>query len=685
MQRRKPLVAATGLLFTLATILSPLPAGATLSTTTYGWGPSNPDAIVASGSDLWIANSNGGYITETDESTGQLVRTLYGFYSVEALAISGPDLWVAGCADGGRALPALTQIDTDTGAVVQTITAKSDDLNCPDTLAVSGSSLWVGNYLSGSLVQLDAGSGAFIQEVVAPSDELENPISAAVAGNDLWIGTLDNGLVELNATTGAIVQVATGPSGNEQVCSPYGLAVADGNLWVTNDCVQYDGDGNIVSGGGLDEFDATTGAFEQFVSDDLSELCGPYLAVAVSNSVWVASSCAPEAEPPNPPASGGYASLTGFDGSTGDVVGTFTGPGYGSVSALGVDGDELFAAIASGACELTWQDRCSTNDILNIDTSDDKVVSHDQGSVYELSDPGNIAVVGSDLWIVSGAGSLDEVSATTGSLRSRVESKLGSDTSVSAVSASGGHLWAIAGENALDELSGATGHVLRIDKSKKYGLRPLSLVVAGDVVWVANTNRTLTEVNASTGALIRIVSGSKYGFLPGMDLADIGGHLWVGNSPDNGPGSPTPSSLTEINATSGALIRVLRAKKYEFDAPGPLAGFGDDVFACNGSAGTITEVNASTGRLVRVFAAPAGELESPSGAVVVNGTLWIAGYGDGASSTSSTLLSFNTATGQLEGVVPESMGIVGPVALAADGPDLWVVNALGHSLTEVAT
>lgn len=672
MHARKPLVGAIGLLCGLASVLWPLPAGAAVTTTTYGWGFSGPNAIVATGSDLWIANSNGSYLTEVDESTGQLVRTLTGFYSVSAMALSGPDLWVAGCADGGRALPALTEIDADTGAVLRTITAQSDDLDCPDVLAVAGSSLWVGNYLSGALVQLNATSGAFVQEVTNSVVELKDPISAAVAGNDLWIGTLDNGLVELNATTGAFIQTVTGGSGDEGVCSPYGLAVSGGNLWATNDCVTYtDGDDSVDFGGGMDEFDATTGAFEQFVEGDLAELCGPHLAVVVGASVWVANSCTNE--------------LTSLDGSTGDITGTMVGAGYAGVSAFGVDGDTLFAADVDGSGQ---QDGtcCYSNDVLTIDTSDNKVVASDLGSAYDLTDPGNIAVVGNDLWIVSGAGALDEVSASTGSLLSRVKPTSGLDTSVSSIAAFGSDLWAITGGNTLDELSATTGHVLRIEKAKKYGLRPLSLVVVGSDVWVANSNRTLTEVNASTGALVRIVAGSKYDFLPTMALAAVGGHLWVGNAPySDGPGPQTPSSLTEVNATNGALIRVLKAKKYDLAAPVALVGSGADVFEANADTGTITEVNASTGGLVRVLSAPRGDLENLSALAVVNGTLWVAGQGDTTSSTSSTLAAFKVATGKLEAVVPESMGIAGPVAMAVDGADLWVVNAVGQSLTKVAT
>jgi hypothetical protein len=87
-------------------------------------------------------------------------------------------------------------------------------------------------------------------------------------------------------------------------------------------------------------------------------------------------------------------------------------------------------------------------------------------------------------------------------------------------------------------------------------------------------------------------------------------------------------SLTELNSTTGALVRVISGSVYKFDLtadmPGSMTVAGGDVLVANASDRSVTEVNASTGALVRLFAHPLYSLDFPSALVVVGHDLYVA-------------------------------------------------------------
>ena len=59
------------------------------------------------------------------------------------------------------------------------------------------------------------------------------------------------------------------------------------------------------------------------------------------------------------------------------------------------------------------------------------------------------------------------------------------------------------------------------------------------------------------------------------------------------------NSVTDFNAATGALVRVISGSPYQFEDPGSTALSGDDLFVEN--SGSLTELNAATGALVRVI------------------------------------------------------------------------------------
>ena len=61
----------------------------------------------------------------------------------------------------------------------------------------------------------------------------------------------------------------------------------------------------------------------------------------------------------------------------------------------------------------------------------------------------------------------------------------------------------------------------------------------------------MTELSASTGALVQVISGSSYGFDNPHAVSSDGTHVWVAND------SNTLNSVTELSASTGALVQVL--------------------------------------------------------------------------------------------------------------------------------
>ncbi len=60
------------------------------------------------------------------------------------------------------------------------------------------------------------------------------------------------------------------------------------------------------------------------------------------------------------------------------------------------------------------------------------------------------------------------------------------------------------------------------------------------------------------------------------------------------------NSLTEVNAISGTVVRVVSGSDYRFNWPDALTVAGKDLWVANEKGNSLTEVSATTGKLVRV-------------------------------------------------------------------------------------
>ena len=94
-----------------------------------------------------------------------------------------------------------------------------------------------------------------------------------------------------------------------------------------------------------------------------------------------------------------------------------------------------------------------------------------------------------------------------------------------------------------------------IPTSTSYGFNYPYAITADNLghIWVANTSgSSVTELNAKDGSLVKVLSASSYGFIhPNAITSDNLGHVWVANA--NGG-----SSVTELNAKDGSLVQIVK-------------------------------------------------------------------------------------------------------------------------------
>ena len=198
-----------------------------------------------------------------------------------------------------------------------------------------------------------------------------------------------------------------------------------------------------------------------------------------------------------------------------------------------------------------------------------------------------------------------------------------------------GDLGLYSGNSSVTELDAATGVLVRVISGPRYDFySPRALVLAGGLLFVASSGRScepcapdesLSLVQPSTGALVRVISAKNSDYeLGDLDaMAASGDHLFVTGGGAGG------GAVTEIAAPSGALVRVIQGPRYAFNALDAIAAFGDQFFVASPwtnqfPGGAVTEVSAVTGLPLKVWAGPPYEFELPEAMAVAGGTLYVA-------------------------------------------------------------
>ncbi|HTW06708.1 MAG TPA: PQQ-binding-like beta-propeller repeat protein [Acidimicrobiales bacterium] len=212
---------------------------------------------------------------------------------------------------------------------------------------------------------------------------------------------------------------------------------------------------------------------------------------------------------------------------------------------------------------------------------------------------------------------------------------------------------------------------------------PSALAIAGDDLFVANAG-WLTELNATTGTLLRVIDRPSPLTDHPVALAATGNDVFVASS---GGGSQRPA-VTEIDAATGAAVRVLASPRYGLDGPDALLVQGRTLFVANGEAslngraivgGSVTEINTVTGALERVLSGKRYGFAGPAAMTTVGDQLFVAspeGSGCGA------ITQVDLPSGAAKLLTDAGCG---PTVLAAWRDRLFVGSSAGASVAVLNT
>jgi len=85
--------------------------------------------------------------------------------------------------------------------------------------------------------------------------------------------------------------------------------------------------------------------------------------------------------------------------------------------------------------------------------------------------------------------------------------------------------------------------VIQVLDGPSYGFNnPVAVAVDGTSIWIANEVNSVTELDATTGTLIRVLAGPRYKFRVPTAITTDGAHVWVTNG--------NSDSVTEFPASS---------------------------------------------------------------------------------------------------------------------------------------
>jgi DNA-directed RNA polymerase subunit H (RpoH/RPB5)/predicted nucleic acid-binding Zn ribbon protein len=271
-----------------------------------------------------------------------------------------------------------------------------------------------------------------------------------------------------------------------------------------------------------------------------------------------------------------------------------------------------------------------------------------------------------------------------------------------AIAMSGSHVWIVnMASNSITEFNARTGSLVRVINAKADAFHhPDGAAVQGSHVWVSNGNEefgmatgnytaakysSVTELNASNGSLVRVINAKTDEFLEPGPIAVSGSHVWVLNANSAQSATSTPvNALIELNASNGSLVHIFKTDVDGLYGPLNLTATHSDVWVtnANGFEDSVTEINATSGALVRVIRSTSGQLVAPDGIAVSGAHVWIANIRD----TDNVVTELKASNGSFVRVIKaKADNFRGLFGIAAKGSHVWVTNSGGsdNSVTEL--
>jgi DNA-binding beta-propeller fold protein YncE len=254
--------------------------------------------------------------------------------------------------------------------------------------------------------------------------------------------------------------------------------------------------------------------------------------------------------------------------------------------------------------------------------------------------------------------------------------------------------------NSITEFNAKTGSLIRVLNAKADAFHhPDGIAIVGSHLWITNGNEefgmgtsnyplakysSVTELNASNGSLVRVLTNRRDQFLEPGPIASSSSHIWVLNANSaQGLASAPMNALIELNASNGSLVHIFKTNVDDLYGALNLTATRSDVWVtnANGYENSVTELNANNGSLVRVLRSN-GNLVAPDSVAVSGGRVWIANIRD----TNNAITEFNSSDGSfIREIKAKGDRFGGLFGIAAAGSHVWVTNsdAFNQSVTEL--
>jgi hypothetical protein len=306
-----------------------------------------------------------------------------------------------------------------------------------------------------------------------------------------------------------------------------------------------------------------------------------------------------------------------------------------------------------------------------------------------FQEPWAIASHGSHLWVVNFAKNIVELDAKTGSVIRTIRA---GDLEPDSISYHAGHLWVISGVSVA-ELNASNGALVRVMRAKSYDFDfdsgPIGF--SGPNAWVLNPhNESVTELDTGTGALIRVVhlhidalsTRTPDMYYSPLDMVISDSRVVVSDV------TVTGNQIIELNATSGSLIRVIKAGNGPWrNTRGILAADGDRVWITGDSYGRLVDLDTRNGSVLRVIKHKVPVVGFVTAMIVDGSHLWITNQDNTGSvteldaNTGSVIRTMKDTYYRLtKAQIGHSHGGAAFTAVAATPSRVWVVNQFGSVL-----
>jgi YVTN family beta-propeller protein len=229
---------------------------------------SEPEALVADGRSVWVANVADGSVSQIDVGKRRVVANMAPDIAVEGLAVGGGSAWIAD-SEAGRAV----RLDPEFGSVADAEAMRFPTRDTgiqsgtPNAAAFGQDSLWVVSARLAAVFRIDAAS----RRVSERFDVGNNPTAIAVGAGAAWVtDSTDNTLIRIApAGDGAVMDTIAMGNG------PGAIAASETAVWVANSR-----DGNVS------RIDPATRAVDAVIK--VGQL--PSGLAVGAGAVWVANS-----------------------------------------------------------------------------------------------------------------------------------------------------------------------------------------------------------------------------------------------------------------------------------------------------------------------------------------------------------------------------------------------------------